>query len=133
MDARSLRLTDPTEPILDESNRPKVLRRNQQAKRNKAKQRNSETVKKVKNMMISPEAFIEEHRDESYEELLKLRNEMFNDMRDYEMKARNGGVEVLMYPTPETMYRMDLEYFAKLCELIVEKYDQEHEWDEDDE
>lgn len=69
-------------------------------------------------MMISPEAFAEEYKGETLKELRKIRDELIEEIRDYE-KAPRGKAQ--MDPSPEVIYHCDLLYLAKICELIAEK------------
>lgn len=69
--------------------------------------------------MISPDYFIEEYKDMAYEELLPVRDELIDEIREFEKNVPdNGGIS----PSPSTMYQVRLEYLGKLCELIVDKY-----------
>lgn len=79
-------------------------------------------------MMIAPETFAEMHKDDSYEELLRLRDEFLESIHSFE--AADGNIEVKMMPSPDVVYQMDLEYLAKVCELISEKFRQRN-WDDD--
>lgn len=71
-------------------------------------------------MMISPEAFALEHENDSYAELLALRDELIKDMREYE--SSNEEIEEMRLPSPETIYLMNCQYLGKLCELIAVGY-----------
>ncbi|MCR5603003.1 MAG: hypothetical protein K6G27_04795 [Lachnospiraceae bacterium] len=70
-------------------------------------------------MMISPDAFILDYRDMSYEDLLPVRDELIDNIRDFEIKGSKGDN---IYPSLSTRYQVTLEYLGKLCELIAEKY-----------
>ncbi len=69
--------------------------------------------------MISPEAFVENFKDMPYEELLPMRDELIDDIRDFEKNAE-GQAEVC--PSPSTMYQVRLEYLGKICGLIADRY-----------
>jgi len=71
-------------------------------------------------MMIGPESFAKEHENDSYAELLVVRDELIEAMHEYE--SANEKIEELRYPSPETIYLMHFEYLGKLCELIVNRY-----------
>lgn len=75
-------------------------------------------------MMISPETFIEEHKDKSYIELLKVRDELLEEIRSFEYKGQDS-MGFMISPSPEVRYQCNLLYLGKLCELISEKYNQE--------
>lgn len=73
-------------------------------------------------MMISPEGFVEMQKSKSYEELLEIRDELLDEIVYFE---EHPDQPVLMMPSPDVIYKMNLRYLGKLCELIAEKYDQE--------
>ena len=72
-------------------------------------------------MMISPESYLEEIKNKSYNELLIERSELLNEILDFEKNA-NLDKSVGMFPAPETIYQMNLLYLGKLCELLSKKY-----------
>ena len=82
-------------------------------------------------MMISPEGFVEIHKDKTYKELLPIRDDLIADIKDFEANFENRK-ESDMCPSPEVRYQCDLEYLGKLCELISEKYNREYVWGEDE-
>ena len=59
-------------------------------------------------MMISPNAFANEHQGDSYEELLKLREELLIQIRDYEESDKSSSANIASFPTPEVKYMMNL-------------------------
>ena len=73
-------------------------------------------------MMISPNAFANEHQGDSYEELLKLREELLIQIRDYEESDKSSLANIGSFPTPEVKYMMNLQYVARLCNMIAKKY-----------
>ena len=70
--------------------------------------------------MISPEVFKEEHKNDSLERLIAVREELMDSIHDYENDKNNDDA---MMPSPSTIYQCDLMYLAKVCELIIEKYE----------
>ena len=72
-------------------------------------------------MMMSPEAFISMQKDKSYEELIEIRDEFIEDIKDFE---ENPDQITFRHPSPDVIYHMNLLYLAKLCELIAEKYNE---------
>ena len=75
-------------------------------------------------MMVSPEGFIIKYIDKSYSELLPLRDELIREIHYFE-KYESDQLEEIVCPSPEVVYQCNLEYLAKLCELIAQKYNQE--------
>ncbi len=87
-----------------------------------------ETERMVNTMsMISPEAYVDEYKDMSYEELLPIRDELIEDIKDFE---KHGGGDTEIHPSPDVMYQVNLEYLGKLCELIADKY-RDKQWETD--
>ena len=83
-------------------------------------------------MMISPEGFIESHKNKSYKELLPVRDELIKEIWAFERRTFDPEL-MLRRPSPETVYQCNLLYLGKLCELIADKYNQEFIWGDADE
>lgn len=77
--------------------------------------------------MISPETFAHEHADKTYEELIEIRNDLFNDIKRFEATPRNEGSGFIICPGPDVVYQMNHEYLSKICWLIVQKFQKEQE------
>lgn len=75
-------------------------------------------------MRISPEAFIEEQKDKSYEELLAVRDKLIGVIKDFEEEAEKDPEDVLVYPSPDGNYYCNLKLLGELCRLIADKYDE---------
>ena len=69
--------------------------------------------------MISPEAFIDDYKDRTYEELIPIRDELIDNIRLFE---KNGDFSSGIQPSPSTIYQVHLEYLGKLFKLIADKY-----------
>lgn len=79
-------------------------------------------------MMMSPEMYAEEHRDDSFEELIETRNDLVDELRtlekmvfDKEQKGNSWDI----CPGPDVQYQMTLEYLSQICILLSEKYNGE--------
>lgn len=80
-------------------------------------------------MMISPESYIEELKDKSYEELLKEKRNLLKEISDFE----NNNISNERFnidPSPDVIYQCNLLYLSKLCELIAKKFNKEFEWND---
>lgn len=84
-------------------------------------------------MMISPNYFVEMHKNESYEQLLKVRDDLLADIYGFEEAAKENKIKHEICPSPEVMYQCNLEYLGSLCSLIAEKYNEEYVRESDDE
>ncbi len=83
-------------------------------------------------MMISTDGFIDEYRGKKYKELLPVRDELLEAIREFEKDTKRNGEEWMINPSPEVRYQSNLNYLGKLCMLISEKYNQEYIWGDED-
>lgn len=83
-------------------------------------------------MMISPDMFVELHKDKKYKDLLPVRDELISDIREFENKTYDPEMDTIC-PATEVLYQVHLLYLGRLCELISEKYNQEYVWGEEEE
>ena len=77
--------------------------------------------------MVSSEAFIEEYKDKTYEELIEVRNELIKDIKKYESNFKDSEEFTIVCPSPELVYQMNHEYLSELCMLIAEKFGEKEE------
>ena len=85
-------------------------------------------------MMISPQTYISRFKSAKYTDLIKERDRLINELREFEQNEMTGdrsGEEWLMDPNPEVMYQCSLDYLAELCELMRDRYNNESEWSEE--
>ena len=76
-------------------------------------------------MMISPESYLSEHKNDTFEELIKERDSLIEDIRELEKLVYTedrSSEEWRFNPGPDVRYQMDLDYLSKLCEFISQKY-----------
>lgn len=78
-------------------------------------------------MMISPEAYIDELKNETYKELIKEKNKLLKEILDFE-NNKIADEEYNINPSPDVIYQCNLLYLSKLCELIADKFNKEYEW-----
>lgn len=79
-------------------------------------------------MMISPETFAEELKNKSYEELLKIRGELIAEILYFEEHIEEQMQnEIIISPSPDISYKMNLEYLGEICRLISEKFNEKYE------
>ena len=72
-------------------------------------------------MMISPETYINTQKRKTYKELLKERNKLINDIKNFESgNIKNSNL--IIEPASEVIYQCNLMYLGELCKLILEKY-----------
>ena len=79
-------------------------------------------------MMISPQSYIEQQKDKSYEELIKERDRLIKDVRYFEKhieKFMNN--ESGIHPSPDVKYQIYLDYLGELCKLLSDKFNEKYE------
>ena len=69
-------------------------------------------------MMMSQKMYIKELENKSYKELLKVRDELLNEIKNFE----ENKVEHSFKPSSEVMYKVHLQYLSELCILIANKF-----------
>lgn len=78
-------------------------------------------------MMISPDAFLSKYENASYFELLKLKNELFQCIaefeQDYDMEESGWEIQ----PGPDVRYQYNLEVLGKLAPMLREAFNREYE------
>ena len=80
-------------------------------------------------MLSSPDLFIEEHQNDSYEELVKLKNELISEIDEFERRDNNTD-DVIISPSPETYYQWNLSVLEKIIHLLQEAYRRKYEDEE---
>lgn len=78
-------------------------------------------------MMISPELFKEQNKDKTLKELVIVRNQLLDSIKDYEnRKILNKSNELtdddLVKPSPSTRYYWNNHYLKEITELIEIKF-----------
>ncbi len=71
-------------------------------------------------MMMSPEVYIDEQKNKSYDELLKEKERLVKDIEQYENNP--DFEEIIIDPSPDVRYQCNLEYLSELCKLIADKF-----------
>ena len=77
--------------------------------------------------MISPEVFVEQYADKTYEELIEVRNDLINNIKRFEATPQNEEPDFIICPGPDVVYQMNHEYLSKICLLIVQKFQEQRE------
>lgn len=72
--------------------------------------------------MIGPKTYIESLKDKSYQELLKEKTELNEEIEKFENNKSELPRNYHLSPSPEVVYQCNLEYMAELCNLIAKKY-----------
>ena len=82
-------------------------------------------------MMISPEAYIEQIKNATYDELINERKALIEYINAYEKSERaddHSDPAWQIHPMPIVRYQCYLEYLSLLCSYMKEKYNKEYVW-----
>jgi len=82
-------------------------------------------------MMISPEMFAKQYKDKKYADLLEIRDQLVEEIEEFEELTPEEQKRGFMEPSPEVVYQMNLKYLGELCKLIADKYNSEYVWGEE--
>ncbi|MCR4880785.1 MAG: hypothetical protein K6A44_02385 [bacterium] len=85
-------------------------------------------------MMISPQAYVDELENETYEKLIKERDKLIRDVRYFEKhreEIMNNDTERIC-PSPDVVYQMNLEYLGALCMQISKKFNEKYEQEDEE-
>ena len=80
-------------------------------------------------MMISIDTYMANimNTKKTYSELIEAREELLQDIHRYESREANGLLEKGVYPSPQTQYKMHLEYLSALLLYMRAWYSDEHD------
>lgn len=77
--------------------------------------------------ILPPSCFIDENKNKSYEELLRVRwnliREILNFEKNIDTYVKN---ENQIHPAPDSVYLIELDYLSELCKLIADKFEQKY-------
>lgn len=74
-------------------------------------------------MMISPQGYIEEHKNDTFEELIKEREELITSIKHLEKLVFSDdrvSEEWMIHPGSDVQYQMNLEYLAEIELILVD-------------
>lgn len=83
--------------------------------------------------MISPYSYIDEHVNDTFDELMKERDELVKEINDLEKliftDTEKKSSAWRMCPSPDVRYQVRLEYLSELCEYMSERH-RDSQWSE---
>lgn len=83
--------------------------------------------------MISPQAYVDELENETYEKLIKERDRLIRDVRYFEKHLEEQMQnEIRICSSPAVVYQMHLEYLGALCILISKKFNEKYEQEDEE-
>jgi len=76
-------------------------------------------------MLISSETLIDRDKDKTYEELLAIRDELIEEIKEFEKEKGPNHIKIYTMPSQELIYENNLKYLGGICLLISEKFGSE--------
>lgn len=79
-------------------------------------------------MMISPDYYVEQHKNDNFRALIKERDELICEIKALEkivFSPKKTAPDWKFMPGPDVKYQVYLEYLSHLCMFIKEKYNRE--------
>jgi len=79
-------------------------------------------------MMVSPNSYINSHKNDAMEDLLKEKKKLVDELELLEKVAFDKGHKDKAWdiqPGPDVRYKVTLEYLAELCRLIGRRYSED--------
>lgn len=86
-------------------------------------------------MMISPQGYIMQHENDSFEELIKERDSLVKEIKKLEkivFSDDRANEAWMICPGPDVQYQCCLEYLAELCKFMQGKYNKDIVWVDDE-
>ncbi len=71
--------------------------------------------------MLNVEMYAKQHEDMSYSQLLKLRDELIEEIRAYENHTDLNTYDYDIEVSPDEIYQMNLQYLGEVCRLMARK------------
>lgn len=78
-------------------------------------------------MMISPDYFLDEYENAGYFELLKLKNELVQEIAEFESDCEMKDEGVKVSPGPDVQYQWNLDVLGKVAGMLKEAFNREYE------
>ena len=72
-------------------------------------------------MMISPQSYVDDLKDECYEDLIKEKDKLIKEIQRFENNKTTDS-EFCINPSPEVVYQCNLLYLSELCKLVHDKF-----------
>lgn len=81
-------------------------------------------------MMMAPAQYVEQFKNATYQEILKVKNELVSEIskfeHDYDMEDSDWNI----CPKPDVRYQWNLEALGLIAPMLSEAFNREYEWGE---
>ena len=83
-------------------------------------------------MMIDPKQYVEQFKNASYQEILKVKNELVSDISKFEHDYDREDLDWNICPKPDVRYQWNLEALGLIASMLSKAFNREYEWGEKD-
>ena len=83
-------------------------------------------------MMIDPKQYVEQFKNASYQEILKVKNELVSDITKFEHDYDMENPDWEVCPKPDVGYQWNLEALGLIVPLLSKAFNSEYEWGDKD-
>ena len=81
-------------------------------------------------MMMAPEQYVEQFENASYQEILKVKNELVSEISKFELDYDREDPNWEGKPGPDVHYQWNLEALGLIAPMLSEAFNREYEWGE---
>ena len=82
--------------------------------------------------MMAPEQYVEQFKNASYQEILKVKNELISEITKFEHDYDREDPDWEAKPGPDVHYQWNLEALGLIAPMLSEAFNREYEWGEKD-
>ena len=83
-------------------------------------------------MMMAPEQYVEQFKNASYQQILKVKNELISEITKFEHDYDREDPDWEAKPGPNVHYQWTLEALGLIAPMLSEAFNREYEWGEKD-
>ena len=83
-------------------------------------------------MMMAPEQYVEQFENASYQEILKVKNELISEITKFEHDYDREDPDWEAKPGPDVHYQWNLEALGLITPMLSKAFNREYEWGEKD-
>ncbi|WP_156003237.1 hypothetical protein [Treponema bryantii] len=81
-------------------------------------------------MMMAPEQYVEQFENASYQEILKVKNELISEISKFEHDYDMVDSDWNICPKPDARYQWNLEALGLIASILSKAFNREYEWGE---
>ena len=81
-------------------------------------------------MMMAPEQYVEQFKNASYQEILKVKNKLITEITKFEHDYDREDPDWEAKPGPDVRYQWNLDALGLITPMLSEAFNREYEWGE---